>query len=538
MFRKTIAAFVLISFLLVLHACVPFFRATNVEISDAAEIPAVMNNFSSFTIVHMEKSEQLILTDISFDNENNWLKATYDDVPDSLLKYSRKVKNKYTASYKRKNADEIPQMHLYIDEYRLEGSQIIIPYASIQKIERYEQSIGATAASYTVSAALGVIGVFVASLPIICSCPDVYTDEESNATFNGNLYPGAVYPALERTDYIEIKNLNTEAESLRLVFANNKEDELYTNSLSLLKISHPKDTRVLIAQDGSMHTIREEKTMNRAFDPSGKSQLNSLQERDNNYYVFDQQEGEKEKCSIDLVFNKEGKKEAKLILNLKNSAWSAYAYDQMCESLGKYYPKWQKKQMKKSPEELIEGSVTNGVQLEVFLKTKNGWESVNHVKTVGSMITRDVIVPLDLSLIEGDEIEIRLQAGYRFWSLDYAAMDFTDNIAIETEEIEVSAARDEEGNSHLQALLEDDENYMTQMQVGENITVDFPLPVDVNPDTESFFLKGRGYYIRQNKYENRPDVANLRKLRKKNGFSTFSKDLFEEIMTSSNISMQ
>lgn len=46
---------------------------------------------------------------------------------------------------------------------------------------------------------------------------------------------------------------------------------------------------------------------------------------------------------------------------------------------------------------------------------------------VGPLAARDLVVPVDLRKHTGEEVRLRVESGFLFWELDYAAMDFTED---------------------------------------------------------------------------------------------------------------
>jgi hypothetical protein len=144
------------------------------------------------------------------------------------------------------------------------------------------------------------------------------------------------------------------------------------------------------------------------------------------------------------------------------------------------------------------------------------------IEPIGNAGDQSVVVPIDPKLLTDSSIEIRLQSGFKFWDLDYVAMDFSKQKAFEVQYISPSFVSGEENN--LKSLLSNDEAYLTTESHSEPISVRFD-GLQTNK-SRTLFLESKGYYIRQKMETSKPKYMELAKISRKNGLGRFSQETF------------
>ena len=168
--------------------------------------------------------------------------------------------------------------------------------------------------------------------------------------------------------------------------------------------------------------------------------------------------------------------------------------------------------------------------MSVYLKTSNGWNLVDRINTVGPMASRDIAIPIDVSSIVGEDVVIKLETGFMFWEVDYAGIDFTENVALDIEYISPDEALDGENKNVTELLTAADQNYFIQPNIGDEVVVTFKIS-DLNLDIKStYFLKNRGYYNYIRNYHGNPDFQKLKLFRAAGAFTDFSKYEYEALM--------
>jgi hypothetical protein len=221
--------------------------------------------------------------------------------------------------------------------------------------------------------------------------------------------------------------------------------------------------------------------------------------------------------------------EAKLIINAKNSLWLDYIYEEYSSLFGSKYNKFVKKRNNVPPGKNIKWMFEQGLLLSVYIETENGWEFIDYFNTVGPLSTRDMVMPIDIGKIKGEEVKIKIECGFNFWELDYAAMDFSESTPLEVNYIKSSSAIDEKGNDVSKQIIADDEIYLRQLEIGNEATVTYP-EVQFNETLEqTVILHTKGYYTKIRDYKGKRKIAALISLRKPKVFTAFSKKRYYEV---------
>jgi len=135
-------------------------------------------------------------------------------------------------------------------------------------------------------------------------------------------------------------------------------------------------------------------------------------------------------------------------------------------------------------------------------------------------------MPIDLSGIKDKEIEVKLRCGYMFWEVDYAKMDFSQNIKVETKIISTSSATDEQGSNVALLLNKSDNKFLTQPSIGNQVNIEYNVPIAKNGYQQTFFLHSRGNYEYIRDYKNKPDYLDLLSYLKEGSFTHFAKEQY------------
>lgn len=164
------------------------------------------------------------------------------------------------------------------------------------------------------------------------------------------------------------------------------------------------------------------------------------------------------------------------------------------------------------------------------MKKDSIWTVVDEIQSVGPMANRDMVVDFDLSETQKEEIQIKLETGFMFWELDYAAMDFTDVRYINKTIVNPTKAitQDDEEVSHL--LTKIDDRYFTQDQMGDMVTIEYEMPSSQEHTKTSVFLKNKGYYTYIRDYKGIPDFTSLKKFRSPGAFTRFSENEYHNVV--------
>ncbi|CAN5438432.1 hypothetical protein BH11BAC1_BH11BAC1_18580 [soil metagenome] len=528
--RNMISLLVLISFLNLLFGCT-YYKVSSFP--PGADAIAQTKQPGKYIIVH-NGSEAWHLKDITLNDEGKLVTGTKEILGKNHDYYL--TANPYGVNrYHQSKGTPSYEVHIYTSEYAEDqNSRVTIPLSEISKIEVYDTAIGASVASYIFIATGIVAGVAVIVLIIALltksSCPFIYVNDGNSYRFTGELYGGAIYSSLERDDFMPIPLPSVDAGKYRFKISNELLERQYTNLAELQIISHPENVSVLIDKLGVINTIANPMEPIAAQSDLDSNHIASVLRRDSSSYLFgDESKANKELSSLELTFKKPlHSKSGKLLLNAKNSFWLDYIYGKFTEQFGTYYNQFAEKQKKVPAKRNIEWSLAQGIPLSVYVETINGWQFVDYFNVIGPLASRDLVMQVDLSKVSGEDVHVKLECGFMFWEIDYAAMDFSENIPVETQTLIPDSAVDEKGIDVAPLLEAIDNRYLIQPGAGNEAMLNYTLTQVKKGKVQSLFLHSRGYYEYIRNYKSKPDLLYLSSFKKKGAFTKFSKEHYYE----------
>jgi hypothetical protein len=165
----------------------------------------------------------------------------------------------------------------------------------------------------------------------------------------------------------------------------------------------------------------------------------------------------------------------------------------------------------------------------VYMETRDGWTFVDYFNVIGPLASRDLVMPIDLSALSGTSVKLRLECGFMFWEIDYAAIDFDENIPVAITCLEPTTAIDETGEETAHLLAADDDRYLFQPDIGNEATLTYIIPEAASGMQQSFFLHSKGYYEYIRDYQGIPDILYLNNFKKPGMFTRFSRETYSSM---------
>jgi hypothetical protein len=482
------------------------------------------------------------LKDIIINDAGQEMKGNIEPVPSNHVYYKTAKKehkaNRYKKGHTNKNDLPIHEVHIYTTlSPEEQSSQVTIPFSAITRFEVYDTHVGAT-----VFSALGfaAIAFGLAALIIVAtksSCPFVYIGDGENYTFTGEMYGGAIYPSLERDDYMPLPDCKPANGQYHIRISNELLERQYTNLANLMVVEHPLSASVIIDKNGGFQTITHPEHPTTTTTTTNKNVESLILKKDSISYLFNDDVNDGKNLSgLTLSFKKpKNAKAGKLILNAKNSFWLDYVYGKFNEQFGTYFNTFAEKQKKVKSQKLNQWSLDQNIPLSLFIETEGGWKFVDYFNSIGPLASRDVVMSIDLSEIKGEKVNIKLECGFMYWEIDYAAMDFTENIPVKVSQISSTSAIDERGNDVSSLIAATDNKYLIQPEIGNVASIQYSAYAPLDGNSQSVFLHSRGYYEYIRNYENMPNILTLQSFKDKGGFTKFSKNQYNEFISSKDL---
>jgi hypothetical protein len=311
----------------------------------------------------------------------------------------------------------------------------------------------------------------------------------------------------------------------------------HTDLAQLVVVNHSEESEVLLDQNGNPHTISKKENPKKVLIDDYLMEIEPSLRKDDISYLFDHQSHKGDvNNNIVLTFdNTKNSNQAKLVLTAKNSYWLDLVYGKFNEQFGYYFNQVQKEQSKVPAEKNIQWRNEQGIPLSVYIKSNNEWILVDKINPVGPMAFRDLIIPIDLEKINTDKLEIKLECGFKFWEVDYAAIDFSNDSPIDTQYINPYSAIDENGKDVTDLLVKEDKNYLVQPEIGNEVVIKYHVKPAEKGKKQSVFLKNRGYYEYIRNYRGIPNFAKLKTFKEKGALSKYSKEEYDRFTETKNL---
>ena len=367
-------------------------------------------------------------------------------------------------------------------------------------LERKEKSTARTVGLIAV-VAVGTIAIVAGVIAATKqSCPFVYSWNGTEYVFDAEPYGGAISRGLEKDDFSELGQLQEQSGLYRLRVTNEVDETQFTNLTELWVVDHPAGTRVVPDILGKLHTVTAPYAPLSARDASGKDLLPWLRATDRLIWeppaVPDA--GGNLQSDIVMTFPKPaGGAQVKLVANAATGLWGSYMIKQMVALRGRDLGAWYRTidESKPARDALLAWEVREQLYaLKIEVEEPSGWVVRGILPGTGPFISKDRIVPLDVSHVQGDQLHIRIRPPAGFWALNSFAVDYTPDRALTMQTIKPATARDLQGTDVLADLVASDDRYVAMPNVGDTADLTFRAPPPRPGTDRAVFLHSRGYY--------------------------------------------
>ena len=447
--------------------------------------------------------------------------------------------------YKRTEINQVlDQVHLYLQKSLVSalknGDNINLDFSAIQKMEIYKKDKSRTTTSWVVPITVGIVGgaavVGIIAAATKSSCPLVYVKKDSSYAFSGEIFGGAIYSSLERHDYLPLPGFEPSDGRYELKITNGLPEIQYINLAELWIVSHPENLKVLPDRKGVIRTIGRPEAPAEAVSLAGSDVLPLIKMNDRSCFQFNEEPAiTGDTCAFNTVFLTfavpENADTGKLVVNAGNSMWSDYSFGELTKLFGNRYEEFIKWQGKRPPDKTIQWRMDQRFALMVYVETSTGWRFIDYFDLIGPLGARDMVMPVGLAgalftTKSGGErsVRIKLESGFKFWDLDYAAMDFSKDLPCRVDVVQPASAITEKGIDVKQQLSKNDTKYYIQEKIGEEGLIVYQETQEVRGMQKSVFLHTKGYYTHVRNYPNPPDKEQLNSFLIPGRFSRFSFD--------------
>ena len=449
------------------------------------------------------------------------------------------MKDERRYRYKKFEENILNEIHIYLKagSNQLEFGTALIPLSDIEAIWIVEKDQLKTVASYTFGTfgvLLGVVAIFAIIVALTkSSCPYVYAYDGEAFIFEGEIFGGAIASNLQRDDYMPLPSLQPSNETYRIRISNELKERQYTDLAQLVVVEHKSEQKVLLDKEGKPHLVHEVNKPTEAVSYSGENLLPSLIDKDKDIFFFNDEDHSQN--GIVMKFTKpENAEIGKLVLNGKNTLWFDYQFGEFLSMFGGFHDEYMDRQSQIPKTKREQRVIDNDFPLSIYVKKKGAWNLVDYLYTVGPLASRDFVIPIDLSEIKEDQVEIMVETGFMFWELDFAGMDFTVDEELTVDYLKPVIALGTGSKDWTTALSVADHQYMAQEHVGEVTEIVYRAIRPQKNHKQTYFLHTSGYYELIRDFQGLPKLVELNKFKKNGYFSEFSRAKYLKILDREN----
>ncbi len=442
--------------------------------------------------------------------------------------------NRYRKKGKVNESEVLNEVHIWVKEFEeSETGKAVVNFDKIESIIVYDQAVGAIVASWAVSTALIAGASYFIAVGLILlikgSCPFIYTYDGSDYLLAGEIFSGAIYPDIEREDFLPLNELVPNEDKYNLYITNEIREIQHTNFVELYCIDHTAGEQILFDKYGNMQTIADPFAPSVATNLSGENVLEIISSKDSLlYYGGNLLANSEQTDGLILDFEvPERVTSAKLQIKAKNSFWLEYVYKSFHDMLGSKYSSFTEMKEASGKEALLKDMVDQKLPIVLSIEENGEWNYVDYFNLTGPMALKEDILTIPLDNIEEGKVRVKLEYGAWFWEIDYVAMDVTENIAYPISKVSLSSAIDENDNNVLSLLESADDQYYIQPRIGNAAKLEFPVPKQKG-DERSIILHSQGYYRVDRHPDGKPQIRELKKMKERGGLPYLSVKLAEE----------
>lgn len=409
-------------------------------------------------------------------------------------------------------------------------------YEQLEKVEVYEINYGKTLAVNFLGYVAAGFAIALIAIGDKDGCPFVYALNPDGTVFEGELYSGATHPQLERHDWLPLPHLLPNGTDYCIRLANKAKEIQHTNLLELVAVDCPLGAEAMYDKHGRLHTLLRPQAPTQAIDFDGNDALLQVERADSlSWWGSPDNDRPRADQGLTLTFDRPaGATKAKLVVRAKNTFWLDHLYGQFLDEFGQYAPRARQQSLQKSGTELSRWAEQQNLPLAVSIETAPGqWQRADCFHLSGPMALKKDVLEINLSQVIDNQVKMRLESGFQFWEIDYAALDFSENLPTTVYTVPPASALDHTGQDVAAALAADDTAYCSQPNIGDEAVVRYPVPPQAPGTIRSLLLHAKGHYeILRPAAPGKPSVDYLRSFEQPDALPRYSRLKWEEMIRS------
>lgn len=380
-----------------------------------------------------------------------------------------------------------------------------IDLASIQSVQmkRSDYSLAAVGMGVAAVTAWLVIGATTAPSPPGESCPFIYSFDGERYVFDADPYGGAICQGLERTDWCGLEHLTEKDGQYRILIANELDETDYTDELKLVVVDHPKGVKVAPDVAGQIHTFAQPHAPLRAVQNGEKDISTLVSGRDSKVWKSgyeDRSSPSDQGLREELIFEfakPRDAQNAKLLVNASTDFWGTQVAKEFLALHGDKISDWYAEVNTRGPEfqKIMSWYLREELYLlQVKVETPSGWKTRGIIYGSGPFVPEDKAYVLDIKDVPGEILRLKLAPPTQFWNIDYLAVDYSEDTAVDVLRISPASAGARTDPAVCERLKANDDRYYIMSEAGASAELVFPAPARKAGSERSLILGASGYY--------------------------------------------
>jgi hypothetical protein len=346
------------------------------------------------------------------------------------------------------------------------------------------------------------------------SCPLVYSWDGTGWRLDSGTFGGAIARALARTDVDNLAYAVADRGTLRLRLANELRETDHVDELAVVAVDHAPDVTVAPTPEGEIRVIGELAAPITARDSRGRDALARVRAVDGQVWESALERRDTSRLDdvrdvLELTFHRPAGKTADLVLDARNTVWSAFLVGELVRAHGGQADAWY---AALEADTARAAALRRHLATEAFLSasvlTSGGWEAQGLVWEAGPEVAKRQVLTLDLTGVRDSLFSVRLEAPAAFWTIDHVGISSEAQGSLTVREARLDAARLATGVDAADLLLRRDGRTLT-LEPGEAADIVLTVPPVEHGLARSYLLRTHGWYRIHTTAVGEPDAALL-----------------------------
>ncbi len=425
------------------------------------------------------------------------------------------LRNKYKDSVSVlviRDKNGIPYKDTVKNVTRLQYPEKIIPISNIKEIYAQKTEFSVEGTVFTVLGILaGAALIFALTLGISLSnhpprsCPYIYSYDGTNYVLDAEPLGGAVCEGLERTDLSRLENLKNVNGKLKILVKNVNDEQQRIDEMKFINVKHSAGETV--TPDFSrkfykyVNTVEPKSVTNEEGTDITKFFLHKDNARWLNELPIDStQKSPFPKETLTLKFPKpKYAKNAMLLINGGASYFGSNIIKEVLDLKGNKVDEWYKSIYPGSDEQKKMFNVMHRDEtyyMDIKVSEDGKLRNAGIMRSNGPMIDEDVLYPLTLADNNSETVEIVLTPQRHFWKFEQISIiyDYEEVNESDIETLEMSFAKDNNGNDIISKLSNSDKDYYNMPNIGDKSNIYINVPADFDSTKNDVFVATTGWY--------------------------------------------